>query len=117
MRLRARDNSVERFEAAVAHRPTVDPEGTPGEPVGHRSTGEVNPEEARGNGRAGSLESLRRDDFHRVDLLERDSWSLFVAGPRVGSWGFADRRTGEFTPWREFIARVRGQSSTDVEVS
>ncbi len=50
-----------------------------------------------------SMNVLHADDYHRVDLLERDCWSLFVAGPRAQSWGFWDRRTGKFTPWREFV--------------
>jgi hypothetical protein len=55
-----------------------------------------------------SLVSIKEDDFHRVDLLEHDSWSLFLAGPRVASWGFWDRETGVFLGWREFIAKIRG---------
>jgi hypothetical protein len=47
---------------------------------------------------------IRGDDFHRVDLLERDCWSLFLAGPKTQSWGFWCRETGVFTPWREFLA-------------
>jgi hypothetical protein len=50
------------------------------------------------------------DDFHRVDLLEEDSWSLFIAGPKSSSWGFWDRRTLEYVGWREFIGRIRGSA-------
>jgi hypothetical protein len=50
------------------------------------------------------------DDFHRVDLIEKDCWSLFIAGPKTGkSWGFWDRWTGRFLPWRDFITQVRGK--------
>jgi hypothetical protein len=49
------------------------------------------------------------DDFHRVDLIEDDCWSLFIAGPKHGrSWGFWNRVTGKFSPWRDFIASIRG---------
>jgi hypothetical protein len=49
------------------------------------------------------------DDFHRVDLLEQDCWSLFFAGPKTSkSWGFWNRVTRVFLPWRDFIASVRG---------
>ena len=58
-----------------------------------------------------SVVPIRETDFHRVDLLEHDSWSLFLAGPKVASWGFWDRNTGEFLPWREFIAKIRGELS------
>jgi hypothetical protein len=48
-----------------------------------------------------------REDFHRVDLLESDSWSLFIAGPKASSWGFWDRDTGVFEHWRAYIDRLR----------
>jgi len=60
--------------------------------------------------RPGSWRRIDQDDFHRVDLLEHDCWSLFIAGPKAASWSFWDRDTGETVPWREFIARVRGSS-------
>lgn len=53
------------------------------------------------------LNIIRHDDFHRVDLLEDDAWSLFLAGPRTQNWGFWNRLTGKFTPWREFITEKR----------
>jgi len=53
----------------------------------------------------GSLVFLRADTAHRVDLLDaaNGSWSLILTGPVVASWGFSDRRTWRFTPWRDFI--------------
>jgi len=59
--------------------------------------------------RPGSWVRVDADDFHRVDLLERDSWSLFLAGPKVSEWFFWDRETGETVHWREFIDRLRGK--------
>lgn len=58
--------------------------------------------------RPGRIVSLKNDDYHRVDLLENDSWSLFLAGPKASSWSFWDRFTGEVFHWRDFIATVRG---------
>lgn len=55
----------------------------------------------------GRFNLIFSDTFHRVDLFGRDCWTLFVTGPRTQSWGFLDRDTGKFTPWREFVA-VRG---------
>ncbi len=49
--------------------------------------------------------TLRADTFHRVDLLDGECWTLFFSGPVVKSWGFWDRLTGQYWPWREFIAR------------
>jgi hypothetical protein len=52
----------------------------------------------------GHFNRIRHDDFHRVDLIEHDAWSLFLVGPKVKSWGFWDRTTNRVTPWREFLA-------------
>lgn len=59
-----------------------------------------------------SLNVLRSGDFHRVDLLEpeRGCWSIFVVGPRFQDWGFWDRVSKKFTPWREFIDNLRGRA-------
>ena len=46
---------------------------------------------------------LRANSFHRVDLDHGDAWTLFLVGPIVQSWGFWDRDTGVFTPWRVFL--------------
>jgi hypothetical protein len=55
----------------------------------------------------GDVNLIGADDFHRVDLLGKDCWSLFVAGEKTErSWGFLTE-TG-FQSWREFIARARG---------
>lgn len=58
----------------------------------------------------GTLNRIDADDFHRVDLLEHDAWSLFLVGPKFQGWGFWNRSTGRFTPWREFIAQFREPS-------
>jgi hypothetical protein len=62
-------------------------------------------EVVRRNFEPGDVNILLASDFHRVDLLEKDAWTLFVAGPRVGSWSFWNRHTNKFTPWREFVKR------------
>lgn len=54
----------------------------------------------------GSLVLIWPDTAHRVDLLDPDgSWSLILTGPVVSSWGFYDRVSWDFTPWREFVER------------
>jgi hypothetical protein len=47
---------------------------------------------------------LSTKDFHRVDLLEKDAWSIFITGPRSKkrSWGFWDRITNEY---RDFTTK------------
>lgn len=53
----------------------------------------------------GMLNFIRKDDFHKVTLLEKDAWTLFIAGDREQDWGFYDRHTQEFFPWREHVVR------------
>ena len=53
----------------------------------------------------GSFVFLRKTDFHRVTLLEKESWSLFIAGPEEGTWYFLDPRTDQKWQWEEFIKR------------
>lgn len=50
----------------------------------------------------GSLNFIRANDFHRVDLLEDQCWSLFITGERQQDWGFWNRDTQKYTPWRLF---------------
>lgn len=54
-----------------------------------------------------SWNKLLANTFHRVDLIENDCWTIFVTGDRVQDWGFWDRDTGGYTPWREYL-RQRG---------
>lgn len=53
-----------------------------------------------------SVNALSAGTFHRVDLLDGECWSLFITGPKTQSWGFWDRITGAFTPWREYVGRA-----------
>jgi hypothetical protein len=58
-----------------------------------------------------TINFIRSGDFHRVDLLGEDAWSLFVAGPKFQGWGFWNRHSGRFWPWREFITPLRDPTS------
>jgi hypothetical protein len=51
--------------------------------------------------RPGSFNYLTDKDFHRVDLLENDGWSLFFTGWRSDkrSWGFWNRNTWVYRDW------------------
>ena len=55
-----------------------------------------------------SLNFLKHDTYHRVDLRADDCWSLFLVGPKRGTWYFWNRDTHERVDWREHIMRVRG---------
>lgn len=50
------------------------------------------------------------DDFHRVELLQKDAWSLFIVGPRTQSWGFWNPIDLSVTPWRQFLEKMRKTS-------
>jgi len=51
----------------------------------------------------GDVNPIDGDDFHRVELIGKESWSLFWTREKVHSWGFWDRVTKAFTPHREFF--------------
>ena len=57
--------------------------------------------------RPGMINVIRKDDFHRVSLLDgKTTWTLFVAGRRTGEeWGFLDLETRQFLPWPEHVRR------------
>lgn len=58
----------------------------------------------------GRFNWIGHNDFHRVELLKGEAWTLFLAGPKVSSWGFWDRRDNSIVPWRVFHERhsIRG---------
>lgn len=51
---------------------------------------------------------IRAEDFHRVDLIEDDAWTLFLAGPKASTWFFWDRNTKKRCGWREFCDWTEG---------
>jgi hypothetical protein len=59
--------------------------------------------------RPGSINFMTDSAFHRIDVLDerRGCWTLFLHGPKSQGWGFLDRDTRQFLPWREFIKRAR----------
>ncbi len=50
---------------------------------------------------------LGLQDFHRIDELHGDVWTLFFVGPKVSSWGFWDRDTNEVTPHHDYLNQRR----------
>jgi hypothetical protein len=56
----------------------------------------------------GSINTLSDKDFHRVELLEEDGWSLFFTGWRSKkrSWGFWDRVTKEYVDFKTIAKAV-----------
>lgn len=61
----------------------------------------------------GNVNFIRANDYHRVELLkESGAWTLFVAGPKLQSWGFFDLNLGVHVPWRQYIDRRRAKPRT-----
>ncbi len=54
-----------------------------------------------------ALNFIRGTDYHRVELLEDDAWSIFIVGPKVSSWSFWNVKTRETTHWRTRLDAVR----------
>jgi hypothetical protein len=54
----------------------------------------------------GSINVIDSTDFHRVELIGRDCWTLFVSGPKVSGWGFLDVATRSFLPWEEHMRKL-----------
>lgn len=59
----------------------------------------------------GKVNSIARDDYHRVTLLkpEEGCWTLFLSFGRVQKsdgtdWGFFDTDSEQYTPWGKFVA-------------
>jgi hypothetical protein len=62
--------------------------------------------------RPGAFNILRREDFHRVELLDESvgCWTIFISVDRLAKsdgtdWGFMNIDTHEYTPWLEFVRR------------
>ncbi len=43
-----------------------------------------------------SINFIRHSDMHRVVLKNGPVWTLFIHGPRVSTWGFAEIATGKY---------------------
>lgn len=46
---------------------------------------------------------IRPNEFHRVELIEKDAWSLFFCGPRTKEWNYKDRKTFKIIPWKKHL--------------
>ena len=53
--------------------------------------------------RAGSVNVLRADTFHRITALEGAPWTLFIVARKVQGWGYYMPDRG-FIPWRQHEA-------------
>lgn len=57
----------------------------------------------------GCLNRIGIDDFHKVQLLSDQTWSLFISMNRTQTWGFwVD---GRFVPFTEYFSRTDKEGS------
>lgn len=56
-----------------------------------------------------SINIIRGDDYHRVDLIKNSAWSLFIAGPHTedDNWHFWDRITKRKAQWLDYVQSRR----------
>lgn len=54
--------------------------------------------------RPGAVNFIRDSDFHRVDLVDGEAWSLFVTGPKTGTWYFWDKKLPGLWQWRTYLS-------------
>ena len=55
---------------------------------------------------AGDVNFLGWFDFHRVELLTPEVWTIFVHGPRIQTWGFVPERFDELLDLRPIHTRT-----------
>lgn len=60
--------------------------------------------------RPGMVNSLEADDFHFVELITDEVWTLFLSGPRVQRWGFNTEHG--FMDSEEYIKTKPGAKTT-----
>lgn len=57
--------------------------------------------------KAGDIVMREATDAHRIELINgTPTWSLFITGPKVRSWGF--HCAEGWTHWRDFVANKCG---------
>jgi len=50
-----------------------------------------------------SFNFIRPQEFHRVDLLGKDAWTIFLRGPRKNEWFYKSRETFETIEWSKHV--------------
>lgn len=63
--------------------------------------------------RSGMVNVITKGTFHRVlELHGKQTWTLFVTGPRSQMWGFKSLQTGKFEPWMHYLQRKDDERAT-----
>ena len=60
--------------------------------------------------RPGEWVSIDQNRYHRVELIGKGAWTLFVAGPRADTWRFWERATNKFEIWTERNRRMSDET-------
>jgi hypothetical protein len=53
----------------------------------------------------GMFNLIQANKFHRIDLLDKEVWTLFLSGSKTQSWGFKNRESLEYIDWKEHEKR------------
>jgi hypothetical protein len=61
----------------------------------------------------GSFNFLSSDTYHRVDLLEKDCWTVILCGPKTQTWYFWDRDSLEAWRHTEHTERMKTLAAAD----
>jgi hypothetical protein len=62
----------------------------------------------------GSINVIKKTDFHRVTLESGDVFTLFFAGPKTGTWGFKDPDTFVYESSEDFFKRKNVTAAQDI---
>ena len=60
--------------------------------------------------RPGDWVDISQNRYHRVELLGKGCWTLFIAGKRVDTWHFWERKTNKLEEWSVRNARLGDQT-------
>lgn len=50
-----------------------------------------------------SFNFIRPHEYHRVELIEKEAWTLFLRGPRLNEWFYKDRKSFATVKWNEHV--------------
>lgn len=50
-----------------------------------------------------SLNFFRSNEYHRVELIGKDAWTLFLRGPRKSEWFYKDLATHQIIEWNKHV--------------
>jgi hypothetical protein len=65
----------------------------------------------------GMMNIIEKDDFHRVEILDKEVWTLFIHGQRIQDWGFVPEKFNATNSIRVVKARTFSKKDAIVRTS